>query len=189
MISDTQTSLIYQYLTTRHMQADNNPKFDLDRRKLFFDFREGAQEDSIPATKIGTVTIDMKVIERRCQRDEVVTFREEIMPGPSIEHGALEIEIRRIPVPGEKIQKEIDDIKVSLNVTISDIRRFNSNDNASDAPRMTANIRGRGNVSILHAAIVFRDENMIKDLIQLGANPQSRCRRFKTPMTYALMLK
>jgi hypothetical protein len=150
----------------------------------------------MPPAKIGWIAIQMNEIDRKCppwktahQDPEPLIFREDITPGDSIKRGTIKIEFRRCQISRDTIIKEKEDTVRRLNEIIEFIQRFNSEHKSDTNPlQLTANIRGRDNVSFLHAAIQLREERMVRKLIELGAKPQEKS-LIGTPIHVAMKMK
>lgn len=163
--------------------TENNSQFFFENRCLFVVLMEGAQQDAAPPAKLGTFTIPLNDLENQCPVGSSFTFSGDLTPGKILAGGNINIEVRRkretsIPEVMSEISKKL---KYEI---VSDIKQFNDR-NIKDSLKLSANIRGRLNVTLLHAAIELQREDLVKKLVDLGANAYEKS-HLGTPHSLAL---
>ena len=82
--------------------------------------------------------------------------------------GEIEIEVRRLRVDRGYIPRKTKEAAKNLSIQIYNIVRFNEE---HISYKLTSNIQGGG--SLLHAAIQLEEQDLVKKLIELGANPMT----------------
>lgn len=165
-----------------------NSRFRLDKASLNIDFKEGAKEDAVPPARLGIVTIPLPDIDRRCPMNGRYMARADLDPGPTVSKGQVEIEFLRSKADKEQINDRKESLIKALKDQIIFIKRFNQ-DFGMENVKLSANIRGLGNTTFLHAAITLQQEEMVKHLLDLGANPREKSFRYGTPIHHAMKFR
>mmetsp|Transcript_44912 Transcript_44912/g.108527 ORF Transcript_44912/g.108527 Transcript_44912/m.108527 type:complete len:1914 (-) Transcript_44912:641-6382(-) len=204
--TNTKAFVSYDKSELKVFMARGNKRLRLSKCNVFIDFREGAGGDAVPAAKLGNVTIPLGHIDRQVPIDTSWDNKWplKVRPDSIISKGAVEIEFRRFKVdrPGDTIKermkrerllkdriiKEKEDLTKSLKEQISFIKRFND-DFGDGRIRLSGNIQSMGNATLLHAAINLSEEGMVKQLLDIGADPRAKSSRFGTPIQQAMNLK
>ena len=116
-------------------------------------------------------------------------MKEELSPGKTLASGEIEIEFRRRPISGSSNMEKIQEVGERLkNEVITGIKRFNAENSGKASLSLSANIRGRKNNTVLHAAVQLRREDMVKTLLDLGAKPNEKS-NIGTPHSLASLLR
>lgn len=188
----TKERISYDDFERKVFIAHGNSRLKLERGDLFIDFREGAGEDAVPVAKIGSVRISLGEIDGKCPIDRPLLIREDLKPGgaskPILSEGAVEIEFQRTKINKESIGKQRVKLTKGLNAQISFMKRFNK-EFCGGKMRLRATIQSIGNATLLHAAINLQDEGMVKELMDLGADPNVNSSDYGTPVSQGMELK
>jgi hypothetical protein len=136
---------------------------------------------------LGTFEIPLNRIDRQCPRDgSPLIVQEQVSSTSLLTKGEIEIEVRRFHVPRDYIERKQQYLAEKLPVQINNINRFNTDNSCS--MKLTANIQVQGNMSLLHAAVQMRRDDLVEKLVELGANPNGKS-KVGTPLRQALNLR
>ncbi|CAJ1953610.1 unnamed protein product [Cylindrotheca closterium] len=188
--TNTKAFISYGESERRSFRTTANAELRLSTCYLFIDFREGVFEDAIPAAKLGNVMIPLSKIGRRCPINKPLHVEEDlkVKPDSILSKGAVGIEISRFKASRDAIIKEKEELTKRLYQEISYIKRFND-EFGGGRIRLSGNIRSMGNATLLHAAIHLGEEEMVKRLLDLRADPRMKSSRYGTPIHQAMNLK
>ncbi|KAL3939387.1 MAG: hypothetical protein SGBAC_005888, partial [Bacillariaceae sp.] len=188
--TNTKAFISYDETELRVFLANCNPALKLSKHTLSIDFRPGAGGDAVPAAKLGNVKIPLSEIDRQCPLDGPLLFPAvwSVKPESIVSEGSVEIEFRKSKALQNVTAMEKENLKRKLKDQISFIKRFND-DFCGGRITISGNIRSIGNATLLHAAIHLQQEDMVKQLLAIGASPRVKSRQHGTPILQAMTLK
>jgi hypothetical protein len=151
----------------------NNSHFTHEERHLFIDLEERLRDDPVSQKQIGCFTIPLNRVNELCPSyGSEACFKVTATPtSQGLVSGEIEIEVRKLRVDRGYIQKKTQETAKHLSIQIGNIIRFNEEHSSY---KLTSNIQGREGFSLLHAAIQLKEQDLVRKLIKLGANPMTR---------------
>jgi hypothetical protein len=170
--------------------ANNNARLIQEKREIIIQIEEGLKSDSAHPAKLGSFTISMADVDRHCPSDGTWgTLRGNVSESTLLESGEVEIQMRKIPAKEEFIRKKQEYTGEKLFLQVENIRHFNNEEQKGlNTCKLTANIKGPGNLSLLHAAIQLQLEDLVKILLDLGADPNAKSVAFGSALTHAQVM-
>jgi hypothetical protein len=170
-------------------KCHNNLSFVKESRHLVIEMEEGLRGDPISPAKLGYFRIPLNRIDGQCPPDgSPIILTEMVSPSEVLAKANIEIEYRKYTQSREHNKcKEAETID-EMSEVLENIVRFNEEHAASGSFKLTGNLRGRGGISLLHAAIKLQREDFVEKLVDLGANPKGKS-VVETPLGQAIKMR
>lgn len=188
-------SQVVDYLHPLTFYMHHNSSMTLERRSLTIDL---LMTNSIPhssAVSLGKVTVSMEDIESKCPRSGNVGVLEiDVTTGDLLDSARIVLHIRTVDLKPDYLKNKRKEHAKKLRETTQWIKNLNGDIQKHEMERyiytkkistskqnvpqplcqLTGHICGQGEVSLLHAAIYFEEEELVKELIQLGADAYAK---------------
>jgi hypothetical protein len=162
-IPERRLSAVISYRdSNKHWHSHNNFHFTSENRLLIVDISIGHRKHSF--------IFNFNEIEKACSSNGQWGVVNKTLPNV----GAIELAARRLPADKNYVLRKKEEVIRGLNKQVESIQTFNEDPQLPAYATMTANLRGIGGVSLLHAAIELVDTlPLVERLLALGADPQA----------------
>lgn len=175
--NDAETSFIFH----------NNLKLSQVKRQLIIDAKVGLPEDEFSPKEVGLFTFLLDKIEKRCPSDQSwIDASDCVEPTSSECASSIKISASKSNVGREYIEVKKNEAIRALKNQVGHIETFNKDPHHDF--KLSADVRGIGGLSLLHAALQLSDDtSLIERLLKLGADTKAESRE-GTPLTFAKKL-
>lgn len=146
--------------SNRQWHSHNNFLFTSEHRLLIFDISVGNRKHSF------TFTFDE--LERVSPPNGQWALARKTL----LSVGTLEISTRRRPADRSYVERKKGEAIKGLKNYVGMIEQYNEDTELPAYASMSANVKGIGGISLLHAAVELVDTNLVKRLLALGADGQ-----------------
>ena len=129
---------------------------------------------------LGTVSIKLIDLHNKCSHDHlsrgfvftVSLTNRRVLPG-----AALKVQVSRLAAKPEYIEKKRLELLSKFRGLVDWINLFNKDHPShkqDGSPKLTADMRASDRISLLHAAVMLHDRNMVEKLLKSGADPSAK---------------
>jgi hypothetical protein len=162
----------------------NNLKLSQVERQLIIDAKVGHPQDGIGRKDVGLFIFPLDKIEKHCSYDRPwIDVSECVEPNSSERASIVRVSARKSKVDRDYIEATRKDAISALKSQIGFIEKFNQDPH--HGCQLSANVRGIGGLSLLHAALqLSEDSALVEKLLEHGADPKAES-TLGTPLTFA----
>jgi hypothetical protein len=164
----------------------NNLNLSLMERQLVIDVKAGVPEDGRNPVEVGLFKFLLDNIEKRCPSDQSWIDASSCLDlDGSAFKSSIKISARKRKVDRDYVSAKKEEAIRALRSQVDCIERFNQDPNIPQRATLSANVRGIGGISLLHAALqLSNDSALVERLLSLGADPKAESIA-GTPLTFA----
>ncbi|KAG7349696.1 hypothetical protein IV203_012293 [Nitzschia inconspicua] len=175
------TDVIHYGAETETFRVHNNYLFTSESRVLVITVAAQEETEGSPSTMLGSFAILLDEAEKIFfSNDNWLSYTKSV-PGL----GSVEISAKRHRADKPYIMQKKEESIRGLKKKIETIEMFNKDINLPTSAKLSANVRGIGGISLLHAAIeLVETTRLIEQLLHLKADPQASS-TMGTPMEVA----
>ncbi|VEU33779.1 unnamed protein product [Pseudo-nitzschia multistriata] len=168
--SDSESPLLFN--------VHNNKAFSFDQRNLIIALTKRSSEGSeATATNVGCFKLNLDEIEEKCPSDGSHVKHSQLLVRNGtgeISSGFASFTVKKRKADSSYIREKKREVSKKLRQQFAQIERFNQDPKIDPDVHMNGNIFGLDGKSILHAAVnLMDDDDLIRKLLKLGANPRS----------------
>lgn len=164
----------------------NNIDLSLVERRLVIDVKAGLPEDGKNQKEVGSFMFSLDKIEKRCPSDTSwIDVSDCLVPQSLAFASSIKISARKCNVDRDYVMAKREEAIYTLKGQIENIEKFNQDPKIPQGVALSANVRGIGGVSLLHAALQLSEDSApVEKLLSLGADPNAESVA-GTPLTFA----